>query len=193
MISIEQLAMVITRIDDMSDRLAAVARLTTGNIVEIGGGEGINTLRFIKIAAERQHTAVVIDPFDMIQGADESYFKPYSLGKFLETVENNCSQDELYHLHLIYLPSQSPEALERLKAGYIPIGFMFIDGLQDKESVMSDIRLAVSLDVDVICIDDYDRLTECSQVPLAVDSFRGMLVQYDFVYSGQREIYLVRK
>lgn len=174
----------------MSDRLEAIARLTKGNIVELGGGEGINTLRFLKVVDERDETVVVIDPFEQIPGADESYFEPYSMADFLKTV--NSFPELSKNMLLIDLPSQHADVIEELKK-WAPIGFMFIDGLQDKESVMADIRLAVSLDAEVICIDDYDRLTPSSQVPLAVDWFRQRLVNYEFVYNGQREIYLLRK
>ena len=188
MVSVEQIGWLVD-IPELSDRLEVVARLTPGNIVEIGGGEGINTLRFLKIAGSRSETVIVIDPFDYIPGSDKSYFEPYTMADFLKTINNHPELSK--NMLLIDLPSQHPDIAIELKS-WQPIGFMFIDGLQDKESVMSDIRLAVSLDVEVICIDDYDRLTESSQVPLAVDWFKQRLIQYEFVYNGQREIYLVK-
>jgi predicted O-methyltransferase YrrM len=177
----------LSKLEDLSDRLEAAARLSDGQIVEIGAGEGINTLRFLKIADERNTVTIVIDPFEQIEGADESYFRPYSLENFLKTTEKYFK-----HLYLVQLPSQAPRVKDEIKP-LGKIGFVFIDGLQDKDSVMYDIQLAASLDAEIICIDDYNRLTESSQVPVAVDWFRQRLINYEFMYNGQREVYFIRK
>lgn len=175
---------------DFSKRLQNVAGMACGNIVEIGGGEGINTIGFLRIAREGKRSVIVVDPFEQIPGADESYFKPYSYEKFISNIRDK-SEYLADHLHVIDLPSQHEDVLKELST-LKPIGLMFIDGLQDKESVMSDISLAVELDAEVICLDDYDRLTESSHVPIAVDWFRQRLVNYKFVYNGQRECYFIR-
>jgi hypothetical protein len=182
----EQYIKSLGEIEDMQDRLAEAARLADGHIIEIGAGEGVTTLRFLQIAEIRGSKVIVIDPFEQIAGADESYFKPYSKKKFIATVDRY-----LKNMYLVELPSQAPEV--RTKIGELgKVGFVFIDGLQDKESVMSDIRLAASLDVEIICIDDYDRLTDSSQVPLAVDWYRQRLPNYKFIYNGQREVYFLK-
>ena len=46
-----------------------------------------------------------------------------------------------------------------------------MDGLQYEEAVLSDLNLMHSVGCKVICVDDYKRLTELSQVPLAVTKF----------------------
>lgn len=176
-------------IEDFSDRLEAASWLAKGNIIEIGGGEGINTIRFLKTARERKETVVVVDPFQQIDGADESYFIPYTIDKFL----NNISRKSQYladHLHLIQRPSQDPDAWLEMGT-FAPIGFMFIDGLQDKESVLSDLRIAELLEAQIICIDDYDRLTDTSQVPLAVADFLNS-TKYKFIDIGKREAYFIK-
>ena len=188
MVSREQLEQ-LKSIDELSDRLEAAARLTNGNIVEIGGGEGINTIRFLTVVRDRDKIVIVVDPFEAIDGADESYFTPYTIDRFADTIRKSAPSERMT---LIKKASQDVSAKRELHK-FTPIGFIFIDGLQDKESVMSDIQLAVSLNTEIICIDDYDRLTESSQVPVAVDWFRQRLVNYEFVYNGQREVYFLRK
>jgi hypothetical protein len=190
MVSIESFAIAIAGVEDMGDRLVKAAWLTHGNIVEIGGGEGLNTIQFLKIARERKHEVIVVDPFEQIPGADESYFKDYSFEKFTANIESKCSDYLLDHLRIIELPSQDNDMVNRLKY-YFPIGFMFIDGLQDRLSVLSDLRLAEALNVEIICVDDYDRLTPSSQVPRAVSDFIET-TNYKFINIGKREAYFIK-
>lgn len=176
-------------IDDMSDRLEQAFEIAPGNIVEIGGGEGINTIRFLLTAREKKTTVIVVDPFEKIAGADDSYFKPYTRDEFY----NNIAKKSEYladHLHLIDLPSQNAQVHRRLKE-FVPIGFMFIDGLQDTQSVLSDLRLAEALEAEIICADDYNRLTRTSQVPLAVTEFLKT-TKYKMIDIGKREVYFVK-
>lgn len=184
---VSKLAIATAGVDNLSDRLERVCWLTSGNIVEIGGGEGLNTIRFLKIAREKKTTVIVVDPFEQIPGADESYFNPYTLEKFKQTVTQ--SEYLADHLHLVQLPSQH-EDVEVTLSAYKPIGFMFIDGLQDKKSVFKDLVLAESLGAEIICVDDYDRLTETSQVPMAVHEF-NLVTRYKFI-KGKREAYFVK-
>ncbi len=182
---IDRLAIALAGVEDMSERLTKVAELTAGNIVEIGGGEGVNTIRFLRVAISLKAGVIVVDPFEQISGSDESYFKPYSFVKFIETVKYLAD-----FLHIIRLPSQHKDVESRLVA-FKPIGFMFIDGLQDTESVLSDLRLAESLDSEIICVDDYNRLTRTSQVPLAVTKFLET-TKYKFIDIGKREAYFIK-
>lgn len=176
-------------IDDLSDRLEKAAWLVSGNIVEIGGGEGMNTIRFLRVAREKKRTVVVVDPFEQIEGADESYFKPYTLDKFL----NNIVGKSAYladHLHLIKKPSQDPDAMLELAVFY-PIGMVFVDGLQDKASVLSDLNLSEMLEAEIICVDDFDRLTTTSEVPFAVVDFLNQ-TKYKLINIGKREVYFIK-
>lgn len=179
----------LANIFEFSDRLEFASTLSGGNIVEIGGGEGINTIRFLRVARERKSTVIVVDPFEPINDADESYFRPYTLDKFLNNIMGK-SQYLADHLHLIKKASQDPDAMLELGAFY-PIGFVFVDGLQDKESVLSDLRLAELLETDIICVDDYNRLTVSSQVPLAIGDFLNE-TKYKFIDIGTREVYFIR-
>lgn len=175
--------------DELSDRLERAAWMTDGNIVEIGGGEGINTLRFLCVAREKKKTVIVVDPFEQIPGADESYFKPYAVDKLMQNITGK-SEYLADHLQLIQLPSQDQKVRAELEQ-YKPIGFMFIDGLQDTLSVYKDLVLAQSLKVDIICVDDYDRSTATSQVPMAVKVFQEE-TKYRFIDIGKREAYFIK-
>lgn len=168
--------------NELKDRLFIAYSMTKGNIVEIGGGEGQNTIQFL---LDKSRITIVVDPFEQIPGADESYFKPYPYEKFYKNVVGYAD-----HLKVIRKPSQHLDVFEELKT-WKPIGFMFIDGLQDKASVLSDLRLAESLNAEIICVDDYERLTTSSQVPLAVIDFRAT-TNYKFIDIGKREAYFIR-
>jgi hypothetical protein len=186
----EQDIRALSNLDDLGNRLEIAAGLSTGNIVEIGGGEGINTIRFLQVADQHETLVVVVDPFEQIPGADESYFKPYSFDSFMRNTGASLSPHINGLLRVVMKPSQDPEVFEYLK-GKLPIGFMFIDGLQDKESVLKDLILAQQLQAEIICVDDYDRLTESSQVPLAVIEFLKVTM-YKMVNIGKREVYFIR-
>lgn len=188
MVSREQIE-ALAQIDEISDRLEAASRLADGNIVEIGGGNGVNTIRFLRTAREKKTTVVVVDPFEQIAGAPESYFKPYTVEQFYESIASK-SEYLADHLQLINLASQNQEVYRRLTA-FMPIGFIFIDGLQDRDSVYSDLKLAGLLGVDIICVDDFDRLTAISEVPIAVEKFRAT-TKYKFVDIGKREVYFIK-
>lgn len=179
----------LANIFEFSDRLEFAATLAKGSIVEIGGGEGINTLRFLRVLEQRDcisEVVFVVDPFQQIPGADESYFMPYTLERFKQTVAKYL--DEMI---IIDLPSQDPQVRDFLSTVGL-IGFMFIDGLQDQASVLSDLRMAESLGVSIICVDDYNRLTASSQVPLAVAEFTPY-TKYKFIDIGTREAYFIKK
>jgi hypothetical protein len=49
------------------------------------------------------------------------------------------------------------------------------------------------LNCKVICVDDYNRLTNISQVPLAIDEFMKYNKNYEVIYqNNNKEVYLVR-
>ena len=69
----------------------------------------------------------------------------------------------------------------------------FVDGLQYTDNVLYDLNMMDKLNCKVICVDDYNRLTNISQVPLAIEEFIKNNKNYDVVYQNDnREIYLVR-
>ena len=132
-----------------------------GSIVEIGAGNGDATEIFIKTGRQ----VIVIDPFESGWGQiPESYGAPYSYHKFREKI--GTPDNLILHQY----PSQSPGVQEFL-LNFKPIAFAFVDGLQFEDSVLRDLRLMEALEVGLIAIDDVHRLTDISQVPLAIEKF----------------------
>ena len=137
-----------------------------GNIIEIGAGKGENTVGLLEIASTKNSKVVVIDPFE--DGWDEmpeTYGKPYPFNLFEFNVSGYTDS-----LILHKVSSQSEGLYDKLIKSS-PYTFAFVDGLQYEEAVLSDLNLMHSIGCKVICVDDYKRLTEISQVPLAVNKF----------------------
>ena len=68
-----------------------------------------------------------------------------------------------------------------------------MNGLQYTDNVLYDLNMMDKLKCKVICVDDYNRLTNISQVPLAIEEFIKNNKNYDVVYQNDnKEIYLVR-
>lgn len=167
-------------------RLIDASALTTGNIIEIGGGEGYNTIRFATVASIRGAKVIVVDPFEKPKGGPDSYFDPYPYEKFKENIYG------FQNIEVIKLPSQDPEAIQKM-AEFMPVGFVFVDGIQYKANVVTDLQTAAMLKAEVICVDDYSRLTGISEVPLAVGEFLKSTEEYTFTHFGRREGYFIRK
>lgn len=137
--------------------------VTDGVIVEIGAGTGETTIELLKIAKEKGTKVIVIDPFD--NNCPESY--RYSLELFNQKVDSY--KEWLTFLRINSLSSEAEVFLSGLK-----IDFSFIDGLQFKGAVLNDLRICSH--AKVICLDDYDRESDVSQVPEAVNEFAEELV-----------------
>lgn len=130
-----------------------------GDIVEIGLGYGETTKQLLKVAKDNKRIVIGIDPFGDID-MPKSYI--YDYGKF----ESNISDYKDY-LELYKVNSLSEEAEECLKGRDISIAF--VDGLQYKRAVLSDLYLVHK--AKVIIVDDMNRMTGCSQVPQAVEQY----------------------
>lgn len=147
-----------------------------GNILEIGAGEGFSTFNFLRICDNfnKNSKVIVVDPFE--SGWNEmppTYGTPYPFKQFESRVEPLKD-----YLELIKKSSQDQSVYEDLKNS-LPITFSFVDGLQYKDAVINDLELMHKLNCKLICVDDFTRLNECSQVPLAVEYF---LNQYDYTF-----------
>lgn len=137
-----------------------------GNIIEIGAGVGESTAKFLEISREYNVKTIVIDPFE--DGWDEmppSYGRPYPYSTF---VKNTLFCKDNLILHKV---SSQTDGLIELLQNEIPYSFSFVDGLQYDWAVLNDLNLMDSLKCRVICVDDYERLTDVSQVRIAVDEF----------------------
>lgn len=178
--------------DYMFEICAKYVGETFGNIIEIGAGDGSSTRNFLKISKTFNKKVIVIDPFENgWKDMPASYGSPYPYEKFKEKISDlkeNCIE--------IRKSSQDKTVIDDVHE-FLPVSFSFIDGLQYKNAVLNDLNLVDSLDSKVICLDDYSRLTEISQVPLAVEEFLNLNGnKYHFFSDGRKErskAFLIRK
>jgi hypothetical protein len=163
-----------------------------GNIIEIGAGHGESTKKLLQIAKNYNSKVIVIDPFE--DGWDEmpeTYGKPYPYEIFKSNVLD-------YEKNMVLIKKSSlEENVYDDIVNHLPISFSFVDGLQYKEAVLSDLMLMRKLNCNVICVDDYTRNTKESQVPLAIDEFLTLFNDYEILYSEnipvRSKIYLIKK
>ena len=130
----------------------------SGNIVEIGLGHGENTLQLLKLAKEFDKKVIGIDPFD--NNMPESY--RYSIEDFYHRI---VGYEDYLILHR--RPSQCKTSWDILEQ---EICFAFVDGLQYAGAVMNDLYCVEHSPV--IVADDYNRISNESQVCYAVDLFK---------------------
>lgn len=151
------------------------------NCIEIGGGNGDTTKEIAKYASK----LLVIDPFTYNNGADNSYIDPYPVEIFL----NNTKGFDNVRLHKeTSLHKSSKEEILKMK----PIFFAFLDGLQYKEIVLKELEMFALMDTEIICVDDINRITSISEVPLAVREFLKTNKKYELVDIGVQEGYLIK-
>lgn len=158
---------------------------TPGNIVEIGAGEGHSTKVFLEHAKRYDRKVLVIDPWQTID--QPPGYGVYSYDNFKERTKG------FDNLVVAKIPSFYKEVNEYLR-NIKPIAFAFVDGLQFKEHVLSDLFLIAAHDAQVICVDDINRSTAVSEVPEAVEKFLQGNNKYTRVETNQNliECYLIR-
>ena len=148
-----------------NDLIEEVIKNTDGNLIEIGGGHGENTVLFAEIADKYNRKVLVIDPFESGWDNMPSGYRGYTYKGFLKTVHK--FKDRIY---VFFHPSQDEEcytAIESIR----PISFAYVDGLQYKSAVISDLNMMAHFNVPLIVVDDMDRQTDISQVPIAIYEF----------------------
>ena len=151
-----------------------------GNIIEIGAGNGDSTKEFLEITKSYGHDVIVIDPFeDGWDDMPETYGKPYPYKIFNDKVKN------YNNLKLVKKSSMDDDIYDDL-INHLPISFSFVDGLQYKDAVISDLNLMKKLNCNIICVDDFTRNTKESQVPLAIDEF--LTTNNDYIILHYEEI-----
>ena len=173
-----------------NDRLTEVFNnllsVEDGYCIEIGAGYGETTVKLLNQV--KNYKIIVIDPFeDGWDNMPESYGKPYPFFLFQNAIKQFSDK-----VILIKKSSDDSSVIDELLK-YKPIIFSFVDGLQYTDNVLYDLNMMDKLNCKVICVDDYNRLTNISQVPLAIEEFIKNNKNYDVVYQNDnREIYLVR-
>lgn len=133
-----------------------------GDVAEIGLGTGENTLYFLQQASKVNKKVYGVDPFENDwDNMPESYGKPYRYKDFVKGIE--LFKDSFLLCKENSLTSKAEQFLNR------PLCFAYVDGLQYKGAVLSDLRIVNH--AEVICVDDYNRLSGISEVPLAVHKY----------------------
>lgn len=155
-----------------------IEKVMPGNILEIGAGYGESTVLFCEIAKKYRRKVLVIDPFeDGWELMPKSY--QYGYAKFLSNMKG-------FSNWTVFPKSSQDESCASEIAKFTPISFAFIDGLQSKEAVLSDLKLVEQFKPSIICVDDANRLTGDSRVPEALAEYQG---EYKLIYQC-REAYL---
>lgn len=173
-----------------NDRLTQVfnnlLNIEDGYCIEIGAGYGETTVKLLN--SVKNYKIIVVDPFeDGWDNMPESYGKPYPFFLFQNAIKQFSDK-----VILIKKSSDDSSVIDELLK-YKPIIFSFVDGLQYTDNVLYDLNMMDKLNCKVICVDDYNRLTNISQVPLAIEEFIKNNKNYDVVYQNDnKEIYLVR-
>ena len=159
---------------------------TPGNIVEIGAGVGHSTRVFLEHAKRYDRKVLVIDPWQSDNFQPPGY-GAYSFDDFSERVKG------YENLVVAKMPSFYKE-VESFLRDIKPIAFAFVDGLQFKEHVLSDLFLMAAYDAQVICVDDINRSTAISEVPEAVNKFLQGNNKYTRVETRENliECYLIK-
>lgn len=144
--------------------LPAILATYPGGLVEIGAGTGESTREFLLQAKAAGRRVLVIDYWP----SQEELGGGYGGYQFTKFQENTADLTE--YLDICYVSSFNPKAMEKLWESR-PIAFCFVDGLQTKDAVVHDLNMTAACQPSVICVDDWDRLTAISQVPLALAEF----------------------
>jgi len=157
-----------------------------GNFVEIGAGTGHTTEKLLKAAQDDYRKVLVIDPWQSDKHQPPGY-GVYSYEDFKERTKGYSN------LIVAQMPSFFKEVEVYLR-DILPIAFAFVDGLQYKENVLSDLFLMSAFGAKVICVDDINRSTPISQVPEAVEKFLEGNKNYKRVTTREDliECYLIR-
>ena len=135
-----------------------------GDIIEIGAGDGDTTIYLANLGMKYNRNVYVIDPFEAgWENMPDSYGSPYPFSIFKKRV-----LDKYNNVILIKKLSNDPTIVNQLKK---PISLAFVDGLQYEKNVIEDLDLVQSLQSGVICVDDFERDTDISQVPQAISKF----------------------
>jgi hypothetical protein len=139
-----------------------------GDFAEIGLGVGETTVKLLGYNKK----VLGVDPFE--DGWDEmpkSYGQPYRYEEFNNRVKN------YNNFELLKVNSLSEEAQIFLSR---PLALAYVDGLQYKGAVLSDLRIVSH--AEIIIVDDINRRSHISQVPQAVEEFikqtnRNLIIQ----------------
>lgn len=171
--------------------LDSLLPMCSGNLVEIGAGSGMTTRVLLQAAETFNRRVLAIDPFeDGWASMPVGYGVPYPHAVFREQVKG--MESRLTLCQNLSASSFAWEAIDRHR----PIAFAFLDGLQYQGNVVKELEMMQKAKAVVIAVDDVNRLTDVSQVPLALREFLerdGCEYEMATVCRPLIEGYLIRK
>lgn len=139
-----------------------------GDFAEIGLGVGETTVKLLSFNKK----VLGVDPFeDGWNEMPKSYGEPYRYDEFNNRIKH------YNNFELLRVNSLSEEAEVFLNR---PLALAYVDGLQYKGAVLSDLRIVSH--AEIIIVDDINRRSHISQVPQAVQEFikqtnRNLIIQ----------------
>lgn len=139
-----------------------------GDFAEIGLGIGETTVKLLSFNKK----VLGVDPFeDGWAEMPKSYGEPYRYDEFNNRIKH------YNNFELLRVNSLSEEAEVFLNR---PLALAYVDGLQYKGAVLSDLRIVSH--AEIIIVDDINRRSHISQVPQAVQEFikqtnRNLIIQ----------------
>ena len=165
------------------DLLSAILQNENGNVIEIGAGEGFNTRALCSL--EFVEKVIVIDPFENCwddPDIDNSYTRPYPLQNWINTIGE-------FGKKVILVQKRSDDSdvfgiLNKI-SNFI---FCFVDGIQRKENIINDLLLCDSLKVKTICLDDWSRVSDISQVKEGTMEFLKNNSKYEILANTEHNI-----
>lgn len=135
-----------------------------GDFAEIGLGLGETTKILLGIASKCGKTVWGVDPFESgWSEMPEGYAKPYKEADFIANVTPYLQNVDFVLLRSNSLSKEAEAFLNK------PLALAFVDGLQYKGAVLSDLRIVSH--AEIIVVDDFDRSTGMSQVPEAIEEW----------------------
>lgn len=139
-----------------------------GDFAEIGLGIGETTVKLLSFNKK----VLGVDPFeDGWAEMPKSYGEPYRYEEFNNRIKH------YNNFELLRVNSLSEEAEVFLNR---PLALAYVDGLQYKGAVLSDLRIVSH--AEIIIVDDINRRSHISQVPQAIEDFikqtnRNLIIQ----------------
>ena len=127
-----------------------------GRLVEIGGGGGESSLKFLKLAEKYSQRLLVIDAWESGWDSMPKSYR-YKESEFLLITDKYKDFLDTHKTSSLYASAE-----EACKG---EICFAYVDGLQWKGAVLSDLRIVSH--AYMICIDDNNR----TEVSSAIDAY----------------------
>lgn len=139
-----------------------------GDFAEIGLGVGETTKKLLPLALWNGKTVLGVDPFESDwKTMPEGYATPYPEDEFWKNIRASFDTITLGNIFRYRRVNSLSKEAEKFLS--VPLCCVFIDGLQYKGAVLSDLRIVSH--AEIIIVDDFNRSSGMSQVPEAIEEY----------------------